>query len=49
VFSIYISDKPNDDSSFIKVGGWDQNSLEDGETLKMIKTKGKTQWNVFPY
>ena len=48
VFSIYISENANDDSSFIKFGGWDTSFLEEGEELKMISTKGNTQWAVFP-
>ena len=38
VFSMYLSDKPNDNSTFIQLGGWDQKYIADGEELKMIGT-----------
>jgi hypothetical protein len=35
---------PHNEQSSVKFGSWDQSGIEDGESLKMIRTKGSYSW-----
>lgn len=46
VFSIFMTGIALNNQTHIKIGGWDRESLADGESLRMLKTYDKLSWGV---